>query len=378
MTNDYIYTEEIKEKVENYLRQIPKIDDAFFEKFFGKKAQAKFISGTIEDQSIEDAMIMNGLAGIDCRQVDFSQLSLKNYTKIPFDSKTQFPDNIQKVFDAILEKSKSFGFGLEELLDEEKLSGTGINIAVVDEDIDISQIDTKDMNIVHHGETLGHHYHGQTVTSLIASNSCGVAKGAKVHFFGATSKKRAEQFKRIIEYNNECSDDSEKISVLSGSWRLKENDFLSWQSELRKAGCELVCQNNFITSFTEISGDDVILDMTEEEKSELSENMRGMIDKIDIESLVKIPINRTYHQYGREKDVFKYQASYSNSWGIPQVAGLFALYRGKDKNLTFERFCDICTKTASKNKVINPSGIYEEIEMGLKKNCKTLETEIER
>ncbi|MBR3614326.1 MAG: hypothetical protein IKL55_04015 [Clostridia bacterium] len=363
-TNDYKYVDIMKEVVQAYINTTGRLDDEFFERFFGKKAQAAFLSGMVENNSVEDAMIMNGLAGVDCRKIDFSKLSLKNYMKIPFDSNTQFPEDIKQVFNSILEKSKQFGFGLEGLLQEGKLSGEGINVAIIDEDVDVSNMDTDDINLIYHGESTGHHYHGQTVSSLLASKSCGVAKGAKVHFFQKT-KEKDKQFEQIIEYNKNCTNESDKITVLSGSWSIKGAEFEKWQQALRTAGCELVCQNNFVQNFTEISGDDVILNMTEEEKEGFSEGMRQMIEAIDLSSLVKIPINRTYHQYKDEG--FKYQASYSNSWGIPQVAGLLALYKAKDKSLTFEDFCGLCRETASEKGVINPVGIYEEVEKRLER-----------
>ena len=385
-TNDYEYTKNIRETVEEYLKQNKKIDDVFFERFLGKKAQAQFLSGNVEDKSLEDAIIMNGLSGVDCRNVDFSKLSLNNYIKIPFDSKTKFPKDVAEVFSTILEKAKEFGYGLEGLIREGKLSGNGINVAIMDEDVDISKMDTNDINIVHEEESDGHHYHGLTVSSLLASKSCGVAKGATVHFFKKTNQKSI-QFERIIEYNKNCKQDSDKILVLSGSWSMKDDEFTNWQQALREVGCELVCQNNFIRNFTEISGDDIILDMSEEEKEGFSERMRTIIDSTDLDSLVKIPINRTYHQYGyddresyEDKNVdFKYQASYSNSWGIPQVAGLLALFKAKYKNLTFENFCELCKKTAKEKGIINPVGIYEEMEKRIEQDrkCENLKPLIE-
>ena len=78
--NDYQQIKRWQSLIKNYLEKNKKIDDNLFEEFFGKQAQARFLSGTCEE--LPDAMIMNGLAGIDCRKIDFSRLSLKNYIKI--------------------------------------------------------------------------------------------------------------------------------------------------------------------------------------------------------------------------------------------------------------------------------------------------------
>lgn len=386
--NDYAQVARWKTVISDYLAEYGKIDDKFIEEFFSKKAQAQFLSGSCDE--LHDAMIMNGLSGIDCSTLDFSRLSLNNFTKIAFDSDTMFPETVANIFSQILEKGKTFGYGLDELLQSGKLSGEGIHLAVIDESFNISSVDLDDIHIVdYQAASSGDHYHGKTVTSLIASKSCGVARGANVHFFekdgeifqeekkyykellpqeeyGKWKIKRgneflANNFRKIIEYNQNCQSDSDKITVLSGSWRINPpEEFEKWQAALRSSGCEIVCQNNFLDTFSEISGQDVILDLSDEEKSALSEPMRKNIESLDVENTVKIPINRTYHQFGTNG--FKYQASYSNSWGIPQAAGLFALFKAKDKSLTFERFSELCRETASERGIINPTAIYQTME----------------
>lgn len=81
---------------------------------------------------------------------------------------------------------------------------------------------------------------------------------------------------------------------------------------------------------------------------------------------IRIPISRTYHQVGKEKDdVFKYQSSFSTSWGIPQVAGLLAVFKELDRDLTFEQFLECARITATDRngmKIINPQGICLEVE----------------
>lgn len=422
--NDTKQIENWKLIIEEYLKTHKKIDDEFIEKMYGKKAQAKFIGGankTDEDKLI-DAMIMNGFSGIDCRDLDFSELSLSNYSRITFDSSTQFPDNVSQAFSGILNKSKEFGFGLEGLIESGRLSGEGINIAIIDENFDSSTINSEDLNIVshitHEENSKQNHFHGKTTTSLLASKSCGVAKGANIFFFEKTGeayrtentrkgiafkqkeeylskqnwkteedlKKAKKQlrdekkedrntrgnleleksFRKIIEHNMNCTDDKDKITVLSGSWSISpEKKFEEYQEALRNCGCELVCQNNLMKYFTQItSNGDVILDMTPEEKEELPSQAREMLKQKDIKDFVKVPVNRAYHQFGT--DGFKYQASFSNSWTVPQVAGLLALYKAKDKTLTFDEFASICKETSKENGIINPEGIYEKVEKRLK------------
>ena len=101
--------------------------------------------------------------------------------------------------------------------------------------------------------------------------------------------------------------------------------------------------------------------MSEQQKNEKYEKYKNRVEsQLSRKDKVKIPISRTHHQMGGG---YIYESSYSTSWGIPQIAGLFATFKEQNRQLTFEDFCDIATNTAlGKNRVINPQGIYQEIE----------------
>ncbi len=76
---------------------------------------------------------------------------------------------------------------------------------------------------------------------------------------------------------------------------------------------------------------------------------------------VKIPISRTYYQVGENGIVSKYQSIYSTSWGVPQVAGLLAIFKQQYRDLTFEQFCDLARESAKDNemKIIDVEGMYK-------------------
>ena len=221
--------------------------------------------------------------------------------------------------------------------------------------------------------------HGKTTTSLLASKSCGVAKDSAVHFFNGTIE---EYVQYIIDYNQKCiyeNRENEMILVASGSWR--DNKFNNHVEELRKVGCELVCANNFDKNFNEFTSNggniQVPLDFSEDELSSLIEEYPERESAIRAQAArkdnVKIPISRTYHQVG-ENGGFKYQSAYSTSWGIPQVAGLFAVFKELDRSLTFKQFCEIANRTAEGEiRIINPQGIYREMERALSQGKNGLE-----
>lgn len=355
IVTDEMHTKRWQSMIENVLSQV-KIDDDFIKRTYGRVSQAKFVFG--EADIFDDAMFMNGLSGIDCRKFDFSDLSKENFACITFDSFTKFPKEIEKDFYKILEDGKKVGLGFEDLIKDGKLSGEDIHIAIADQEFDSTDIDSDDLQIIEHFEKNGtENFHGKTASSLLASKSCGVAKGAKVHFCSGGAKS-TDFFSYIIEYNSNAKDE-DKILVLSGSWRMK--DFEKWRDKLREAGCEVVCQNNFIENFSEFIGDgETIFDFSEEEMKQLSTERRAMLEGLDIKRKVKIPIDRTYYQFGSDGG-YKYQAVYSNSWGVPQIAGMLAMFRGIDRSLTFESFSDICRETSNENGIINPTGIYEKV-----------------
>lgn len=127
-----IVEERLSEKDENG-EPVIKIDSEFIAHYFGKMNQAKLGLKVLD--SFEDALLMNGLCGIDCTKLDFSHLTQEDWKelleKVPFDSATQFPKEIVDRFhpEEILERGKNLGCGLETI----QLTGKGIHIAIRDE-----------------------------------------------------------------------------------------------------------------------------------------------------------------------------------------------------------------------------------------------------
>ena len=358
-------------------KRLPKkIDSNFIKRFYGKINQARL--GLNDLNEFEDALLMNGLSGIDCTEIDFSELTKEEFENLPFDSSTIFPEEVLVKFEPaeILEKGKKFGLGLENV----PLTGKGIHIAIRDEDCNPYLIDANivDYTRIINGKVIKQvnsddveHMHGKATTSLLASKSCGVAKDSAVHFFDGTNGTIEEYVEYIIEYNQKCKDENrenEMILVASGSWN--DPEFINHRNALRKAGCELICANNFDKNFNEFTSNGgnikCPLDFSQDELNILIKKYpeRESVIRAQAErkNNTKIPISRTYHQVG-ENGGFKYQSAYSTSWGIPQVAGLFAIFKELDRNITFEQFCEIASKTAEgEMKIINPQGIYKEIE----------------
>jgi len=365
--------EEEHEKNRNIVIQnLPyKIDSEFVSRYFGALNQARLGLKLLDE--FEDAILMNGLAGIDCSQYDFSELSQEEFECIPFDSETIFSEETVERFhpELILEKGKSFGLGLEEL----GLSGKGIHIAIMDQNCNpyLTDADIVDYTRIKDGKVFKEvsseeteHMHGITTTSLLASKSCGVAKDSSVHFFsGGTVDSFVEN---IINYNKQCMEEHrESEMILVASRSSGDKKFEQHRDELRKYGCELVGAENFNENFGEFlshgQSTTPALKLTDEQISECINERPEARDMIQImansDGKVRIPISRTYHQVG-EKGTFKYQSSFSTSWGIPQVAGLLAVFKELDRDLTFEQFLEIAQRTSEGElNIVNPQGIYK-------------------
>ena len=355
-----------------------KIDSEFVRYYFGKMNQLRLGLGDLNE--FEDAMIMNGLAGIDCRGIDFRELSQGEFESIPFDTFSIFSKETIEQFNPenILERGKSFGQGLDQI----PLTGKGIHIAIRDQNCNpyLTDANIVDYTRVKNGKVYKQvsdydieHMHGKATTSLLASKSCGVAKDADVHFFSGSID---DYVKYIVDYNKKCKEENKEedmILIASGSWR--DKNFINHSEILRDNGCELICANNFDKNFNEFTsnGEDVQVPLKVSEK-ELEMLIKEYPDRAEMikyqaerKDMVKIPISRTYHQVG-ESNGFKYQSAYSTSWGIPQVAGLFAVFKQADRTLTFDQFCEIANRTAKgKERIINPPEIYKELERNLQK-----------
>lgn len=110
--------------------------------------------------------------------------------------------------------------------------------------------------------------------------------------------------------------------------------------------------------------------LTEEQdkiKPYLHMNHQEFIDtrKKSEQKSIYIPCGgRTYPQIGNDSS-YMYCGHASASWTIPQVAGLFAISKQIDPNLSFEEFSEISKTTATKNDkgylVINPECLVRDI-----------------
>lgn len=272
------------------------------------------------------------------------------------------------------------------------------------------------------------HMHGIATTSLLAS----VAKDSEIHFFSGTiedyvqyiinhNENCKEEDKILVASGSWRDKDFEnhrdalsKVGcelVCTNNFDKNFNEFTS-DIEGRPTGCPIDFSEEEISELIQVATDSRIKELIEkrveerlrklenegkiepqiddEIKAQIKEKIKAEVEseidsetkegiKTQVEGMVraqatkrdnvKIPISRTYYQVGENGIVSKYQSIYSTSWGVPQVAGLLAVFKEQYKDLTFEQFCDLARESAKDNemKIIDVQRMYDLInERGLK------------
>jgi len=218
-------------------------------------------------------------------------------------------------------------------------------------------------------------FHGKTATALLCGRNVGVAPNVNLYFFGISSDEN-EKIK-ILEKIKKLNQEGHNISVISMSDQIKDlalND--QYTSDFRDCNCALINSNNFWKNGYMYFSRNNYLDINEHQNFELpfskeyweslTKNIKAkdMLLSVDFEDKLFIPCGgRTYLQIGNNG--YKYDATNSASWTIPQVAGLFALAKQLNPLITFEEFTQISRETCHRNeqgyRVVNPPNIVRQI-----------------
>lgn len=313
-----------------------------------------------ENPNADLSFILEGFCGEDLSEVDMSGLSLENFRRLTFDSKTQFPDAQTATFaKKLIEQGKSFSNA--ESLHEEGINGEGTTIAILDRCFD-SSIPEFNGRVVQYkvfekvnGEVICRDYinkdsdgfHGKTVASMVAGNECGVAPKASMYLFGiGESVTWAEAEEAMLKY---IENENIKPDVVSMSADIKTSEESEKRlNELKKDGCAILDSSSFWKDFSwgRISDDGktVSLDGLMEliSKMPCDENSRVGKIKKNIPNTAVIPCTgRTSVQVG-EETVYKYNGSLCGaSFAIPQIAGVFLLARQIDSSVRYDEFIGI-------------------------------------
>lgn len=205
-------------------------------------------------------------------------------------------------------------------------------------------------------------HHGKTTASLVAGRECGVAPKAEMYLFGIGEGTPWNEAKEaILRY---IADNHLKLDIISMSADT-ETSKKSQQilDKLEEEGTVFLDSSKFWKDFTwgRTNDDNIFLDklMKSMENQKYDENSRtGKVLKRIPSSILVPSTGRTSLQI--ENKGFKYNGSVCGaSFVIPQIAGLFAVARQVQPEITYDEFIE----TIRNNERLNSEGMmYVDVE----------------
>ena len=335
--------------------------------------------------------------GYDFRYCDLSELDLSGIDlwQSSFSTTTVWPDQLPEGFspEDILEAGKDPGLGIRAL-HQQGIDGTGVGIAIIDQPLLTGHEQYKDNLMLYErvhcrGEEAA--MHGPAVASLAVGKDTGVAPGAKLYYIATTHGHNgdngyqfdagilADCIDRVVEINGQLPD-GEKIRVISISRGFNEQDegydrMLEAIAHAEKNGIFVLTTSPQEYASFRLYGLDRDVSGEADELSAyhpaawISEQYYAWM--ATQEYLLLVPSGgRTY---ASANGAWKYEWDYTGgmSWGVPWLAGVYALCCQVDPDLTPERFIEAAEQagktieveangtTYSIGKVVDPAGTID-------------------
>lgn len=336
------------------------------------------------------------LLSTDVSDVDLSNID-ETVKILNFDNNVVFPssDRLPKDFkpDKILESGKNPGLGICEL-HKQGITGKGLTVAIIDEVLDISHKEIKDVLI--HYENIGWpentpaKMHATAVSSILCGKTVGVAPDAKLVFFAANLHEGEPGEKPYISNNN---GNGKTINVYLSNYAkalrkiLLMNMFLPKNEKISAVsissgllGKDEVCKdliNKLIDSgvmvltcdaenfygkkarFTRIHR--LINSDPDSPESYVYDRNRALVNSTDI----LVPSGGRTMAGFCGHDNYIYSGVGGLSWSTPYLVGVYALAKQIMPNLTAQHFFDVVRQTGfsdtkfGNNIVIQPQKIIE-------------------
>ena len=335
--------------------------------------------------------------GYDFRYCDLSELDLSGIDlwQSSFSTTTVWPDQLPEGFspEDILEAGKDPGLGIRAL-HQQGIDGTGVGIAIIDQPLLTGHEQYKDNLMLYErvhcrGEEAA--MHGPAVASLAVGKDIGVAPGAKLYYIATTHGHNgdngyqfdagilADCIDRVVEINGQLPD-GEKIRVISISRGFNEQDegydrMLEAIAHAEKNGIFVLTTSPQEYASFRLYGLDRDVSGEADELSAyhpaawISEQYYAWM--ATQEHLLLVPSGgRTY---ASANGAWKYEWDYTGgmSWGVPWLAGVYALCCQADPDLTPERFIEAAEQAGktieveangtsySIGKVVDPAGTID-------------------
>lgn len=157
--------------------------------------------------------------GRDLSQYDLGTELIRTLT---FDTSTRWSAEDQEIAQTTLELGKRLTFGLEAL-HQQGITGSGINVGIIDQDLDPGHPEIKG-KIVYYADLGTEHepaesFHGPAVTGILAGNTTGTAPGVNVYYAAVPSWKLDARYYAnaldLLVKENATLPPDQKIRVIS-------------------------------------------------------------------------------------------------------------------------------------------------------------------
>lgn len=298
-----------------------------------------------------------------------NQYSTDDIPTYSFNTNTIFKGK-ESYANEVMEKGKNPGLGIKQLHNE-GITGEGINVAIIDQNMLLDHPEFKDKIIKYYDTGCNtkedeSSMHGPAVTSVLVGNSTGVAPNANVYYVAVPSweldsKYYAEGIDWIIE-QNQLLNSNERIRVISISGApsgdgspFKENHNLYNEavSRANKEGIMILdCRSNEATG---IIGPAYSTSNTPDDISTYKAGFPSDEQEIYWENFIFTPCsNRTLaEEYIEGSYSFQYYGQGGLSWGIPYASGVLALGWQINPDLSNEEIITMLKETSYTNEIGN-------------------------
>jgi len=335
----------------------------------------------------------------DLTDLDLSK-EIETLKALNYDTKTLWPKDLPANFDPekYMTLGKDPGLNIRKL-HESGITGKGVSVAVLDGRLLKDHIEYKDQ--LKYYKVLSNTtntFHGTAVSSVAVGKNVGIAPDANLYYFETAflgtskndiSENLASNIKDIIKFNKTLSAD-EKIRVLSISIAGSSNEegYENYINTLKEAKEEGIF---VITSQFDISENHIVLGLGREPLSNpndyknykpshfLQRKLTQSIDAIiqhqeEVSNRnIWIPIDYRCIASGNGKTDYIFTSEGGISWGIPYLAGVYALACQTNPEITQDEFIDYVIATGddltythedndySIGKIINPVQLITEL-----------------
>lgn len=346
--------EEFEELMNEDLHNIPKI------------ITGKWLEQQLLDRNSRFRYLGFGFSDLTNHEFE-DNIDFKTIRKIPFSTRTKFPEKHPFHFDRSI---YHVGDDIRKL-HEEGIDGSGMNIAIIDFYFETIPNELKEslFYLKKFTENSEVSFHGTTVACQLCGKNLGVAPKAKLWFY-ETGQGRNNiindliiALKDIYEKNKKGA--NIKVISISGSRHRENPEFQEVYQKLLNQGCYIIDSPLFGENFTSINVDANTGELYYTDRQEQAMGSE-IATKIAIKTGGKMtPLVTTENDY-----LYCGQASYS--WSIPILAGYFVLALQVSPDLTYDEFLDLARTTAKNENgimVFNINGVIEEIK---KEHMKTM------